>query len=78
MQKVLLVREHKTNAYLKFQLDEKSANVEALEGQISIYTSKLSKLNKKLVQTAKRDEESYIEIILPSPLSMMWYRDNIY
>ena len=42
-----------------------------MEGQISVYTGKLSKLNKKLIQTAKRDEESYIEIILPSPLSMM-------
>ena len=45
--------------------------VEELEGQISIYTSKLSKINKKLIQAAKRDEESYIEITLPSPLSMM-------
>ena len=65
------LRELKTNAYLKLQLDEKSEKVEELEGQISIYTSRLSKLNKKLIQTAKRDEESYMEIILPSPLSMM-------
>ena len=65
------LRELKTNAFLKLQLGEKSEKVEELEGQISIYTSRLSKLNKKLIQTAKRDEESYMEIILPSPLSMM-------
>ena len=65
------LRELKTNAYLKLQLDEKSEKVEELEGQISIYTSRISKLNKKLIQTAKRDEESYMEIILPSPLSLM-------
>ena len=65
------MRDLKTNAYLKFQLGEKSEKVEELEGQISIYTSRISKLNKKLIQTAKRDEESYMEIILPSPLSLM-------
>ena len=65
------MRELKTNAYLKLQLGETSEKVEELEGQISIYTSRLTKLNKKLIQTAKRDEESYMEIILPSPLSMM-------
>ena len=65
------MRELKTNAYLKLQLGEKSEKVEELEGQISIYTSRISKLNKKLIQTGKRDEESYMEIILPSPLSLM-------
>ena len=57
--------------FVKVELGEKTVEAEESSALVATYLTKISKLNRKLMTLSKKDDESYIEIMMPSPLSLL-------
>ena len=56
---------------MKVELAEKTVEAEENSALVATYLTKISKLNRKLLTLSRREDESYIEITMPSPLNLL-------